>query len=68
MLIGTYDRFTYGDPSGFLDNINNLTKHPEKNKLLFVPQTGHTYQRKQQEVAEMLLKLVNEWRNEQNDL
>ena len=68
MLIGTYDRFTYGDPSGFLENINNHTKHPEKNKLLFVPQTGHTYQRKQQEVAEMLLKLVNEWRNEQNDL
>ena len=23
MLIGTYDGFTYGDPSGFLENINN---------------------------------------------
>ena len=68
MLIGTYDRFTYGDPSGFLENINNHTKHPEKNKLIFVPNTGHTYQGKQQKVADMLLDLLIEWRNEQNDL
>jgi len=66
MLIGTYDRFTYGDPSGFLENINNHTKHPEKNKLIFVPNTGHTYQGKQQKVADMLLDLLIEWRNEQN--
>ena len=46
MLIGTFDRFCYGDPSGFLENINNHTKHPEKNKLIFVPQTGQTYQGK----------------------
>ena len=66
MLIGTYDRFTYGDPSGFLENINNHTKHPEKIKLIFVPNTGHTYQGKQQKVADMLLDLLIEWRNEQN--
>ena len=36
MLIGTYDRFTYGDPSGFLENINNHTKHPKENKLIFI--------------------------------
>ena len=46
MIIGTYDRFTYGDPSGFLENINNHTKNQEKNKLIFIEKTGHTYQRK----------------------
>ena len=63
MIIGTYDRFTYGDPSKFLKNINNHTKHPEKNKLLFIEKTGHTYQRKEQEISNMLLDLINEWRN-----
>ena len=66
MLIGTYDRFTYGDPSGFLENINNHTKHPKENKLIFIQQTGHTYQRKEKEVAQILLDLLNEWRNINN--
>ena len=66
MLIGTYDRFTYGDPSGFLENINNHTKYPKENKLIFIQQTGHTYQRKEKEVAQILLDLLNEWRNINN--
>lgn len=60
MLIGTYDRFTYGDPSGFLTNINNHTKYPKENKLIFIEKTGHTYQQKQQEVADIILKLIQE--------
>ena len=64
MLIGTYDRFTYGDPSGFLTNINNHTKYPKENKLIFIEKTGHTYQKKQQEVADIILKLIKEWREE----
>ena len=64
MLIGTYDRFTYGDPSGFLKNINNHTKYPKENKLIFIEKTGHTYQKKQQEVADIILKLIKEWREE----
>ena len=46
MIIGTYDRFTYGDPIGFLENINNHTKNPKKNKLLFVEKTGHVIGKK----------------------
>ena len=61
MIIGTYDRFTYGDPSGFLKNINNHTKEPNKNKLLFIEKTGQTYQRKENEISKMLLDLINEW-------
>ena len=68
MLIGTYDRFTYGDPSVFLENINNHTKNPKKNKLIFVKNTGHTYQRKEQEVAEALLDLIKSWTIEQDNL
>lgn len=61
LLIGTYDTFTYGDPVGFLENINNHFVHPEKNKLIFIEKTGHTYQQKQQETAEKLLELIQSW-------
>lgn len=62
LLIGTLDTFTYGDPSGFLENINNHTQHAEQNKLLFIEGTGHTYQQKHQEVADKITALVKEWR------
>ena len=62
MIIGTYDKFTCGDPSGFLENINNHTKNPEKNKLLYIEKAGHVYKRKEQELSDVLLKLINEWK------
>lgn len=61
LLIGTYDTFTYGDPVGFLENINNHFPSPSQNKLIFIEKTGHTYQQKQQETAEKLLSLVQGW-------
>ena len=64
MIVGTYDRLTRGDPTGFLENINNHTKNPSKNKLLLVKETGHVYQGKEQEIADILLNLVTEWENE----
>ena len=62
LLIGTLDTFTYGDPSGFLTNINNHMQHPEENQLIFIEGTGHTYQQKHQEVADKITALVKEWR------
>lgn len=62
LLIGTYDRFTYGDPAGFLKNINNHIPTAKENKLIFIEKTGHTYQQKEQEVADAILKLVQDWR------
>ena len=47
LLIGTYDRLTYGDPSGFLRNINNHIPTTRDNRLIFIEGTGHTYQRKE---------------------
>lgn len=62
LVIGTYDNFTYGDPAGFLTNINNHLSTAKENKLIFLERTGHTYQQKEQELADKLLKLIQEWR------
>ncbi|AHG72670.1 hypothetical protein X781_5210 [Mannheimia sp. USDA-ARS-USMARC-1261] len=61
LLIGTLDGFTYGDPCGFLQNINRYFPTAEQNKLIFIENTGHTYQQKEQQVAERLLALVQKW-------
>ncbi|WP_139738434.1 hypothetical protein [Actinomyces wuliandei] len=61
MLIGTYDRFTYGDPAGFLTTINDHTADPDANELVLIEGTGHTYQGKDQEVAETIARLVCSW-------
>lgn len=31
-LIGTYDRFSYGDPRKFIELINSHTRHPDQNE------------------------------------
>ena len=62
LLIGTYDRFTYGDPAGFLKNINDHMPRASENKLIFIEKTGHTYQQKEQEVADAIANLVKDWR------
>ena len=58
LLIGTYDNFTYGNPSGFLSNINSHMAAASQNKLIFIEGTGHTYQRKEQETAEKILEFL----------
>lgn len=64
LLIGTYDTFTNGDPKGFLTNINDHFPAPERNKLVFIEDTGHTYQQKEQEMADDVLGLVQAWEAE----
>ena len=61
LLIGTYDNFTCGDPVKFLENINNHMQTAEKNKLIFIEKTGHTYQQKHQEVADKILETIKSW-------
>ena len=61
MIIGTYDNFTYGDPAGFLSNINNHMPTAKENKLIFIERTGHTYQQKENEIAQDILKIVKDW-------
>ena len=62
LLIGTYDNFTDGDPSGFLRNINSHMPTAEENRLLFIERTGHTYLQKQQELADKILQTILDWR------
>ncbi|QMF82670.1 alpha/beta hydrolase [Klebsiella pneumoniae] len=64
LIIGTYDRFTYGNPCGFLCNINDHFPTPADNALIFIDRTGHTYQQKEKELAEAMLKLASGWRTE----
>ncbi|MBQ6470825.1 MAG: DUF1749 domain-containing protein [Victivallales bacterium] len=62
LLIGTLDRFTDGDPAGFLENLNSHLPTKTENRLLFIEGTGHTYQGKEQQVADLLLDTVSAWR------
>ena len=62
LLIGTYDNFTNGDPAGFLRNINAHMPTARENTLIFIEKTGHTYQMKHQEVADKILKQLQDWR------
>lgn len=62
LIIGTLDRFTYGDPAGFLSNINDHMPTARKNQLVFIQNTGHTYQHEEQALAESILGLVQTWR------
>ena len=64
MLIGTYDGFTYGDPCRFLENINNHMQTKNENKLIFIELTGHTYEQKEDELANEILGLIKHWINE----
>ena len=61
LIIGTYDNFTEGDPSKFLRDINTHMPNAKDNELIFIERTGHTYQQKHQEIAEIILNLATEW-------
>lgn len=61
LLVGTYDNFTDGDPAEFLRNLNAHMPTAAQNKLIFIEKTGHTYQMKNQEVAEDILRQLQEW-------
>lgn len=62
LLVGTYDNFTDGDPAEFLRNLNAHMPTAADNTLIFIEKTGHTYQRKHQEVADDILRQLQAWR------
>ena len=64
LLVGTYDNFTDGSPSEFLRNLNEHIPTASQNKLIFIDKTGHTYQMKHQEVADEILRQLQEWREQ----
>ena len=62
LLVGTYDNFTDGDPANFLRNLNDHMPTARDNQLIFIEKTGHTYQMKHQEVADDILRQIQEGR------
>ena len=62
LLVGTYDNFTDGDPAEFLRNLNDHMPTAKENTLIFIEKTGHTYQMKHQELADDILKQLQDWR------
>ena len=62
LLVGTYDNFTDGDPSEFLRNLNAHMPTANENNLIFIEKTGHTYQMKHQELADQILRQLQDWR------
>lgn len=62
LLVGTFDNFTDGDPKEFLCNLNAHMPTAVQNELIFIERTGHTYQGKNQEVADDILNQIQEWR------
>lgn len=62
LLVGTYDNFTDGDPMEFLKNLNRHMPTEDQNDLIFIEKTGHTYQMKNQEVADLILSQIRKWK------
>lgn len=58
LVIGTYDRFSYGEPKAFVELINDHTRNPDANEVIFVEGTGHIYSEREQVLADIILKLV----------
>ena len=63
LLVGTYDNFTDGDPAEFLRNLNDHMPTAKENTLIFIEKTGHTYQMKHQELADDILRQLQDWRH-----
>ncbi len=51
------------DPAQFLRNLNDHMPTKEQNKLIFIEKTGHIYQGKHQEVADLILRQALEWKD-----
>ena len=64
LIIGTYDRFFYGEPKAFIELINSHMQHKDENKVIFVEGTGHVYTKREQMLADIILSLVRKWINQ----
>ena len=67
MFIGTLDNFTYGDPREYLKTLNSHMPSREKNQLIFIEGTEHTYRGKNQELADKILDVVQGWQKGEED-
>ncbi len=61
LIIGTYDRFSYGEPKAFIALINSHMRHKDDNEVIFVEGTGHVYTEREQMLADIILRLARKW-------
>lgn len=59
-IIGGFDTFTKGNPEAFINNINNHMLKKDKNKIIVIEETGHTYQQKEDDLADEIAKLIKQ--------
>jgi len=67
MFIGTRDNFTYGDPREYLRTLNDHMPSKDRNRLVFIEGTEHTYRGKYQELADGILNVVQDWQKGEED-
>lgn len=44
-----------------IDDVGAYVRWAEQNELVFIPRTGHTYQQKEQDVADVLCETITRW-------
>ena len=61
LFIGTYDAFALGDPVALVEETSRHFRRAAENRIVIIPETGHTYQGKERYTAEVLRDVVLEW-------
>ena len=64
LFIGTYDAFALGDPVQLVEETSRHFPRAAENRIVIIPQTGHTYQGKEQYTADALRDVVCAWEAE----
>ena len=54
-VIGEKDSLTAGDAKVFMEKINSFCKHPDKNKIVVIPDASHILYGKHEEYAACIL-------------
>ena len=54
-VIGEKDSLTAGDAKVFMEKINSFCKHPDKNKIVVIPDASHIFYGKHEEYAACIL-------------
>ncbi|MFR0771593.1 alpha/beta hydrolase [Limosilactobacillus pontis] len=60
-MIGTYDRFTGGNPVKYLQNNNQHLPTAELNQIISIKNASHIYRHKEDELAMKISELVEKW-------
>ena len=68
LFIGTYDAFAFGDPVQLVKETSRHFPRADENRIVIIPQTGHTYQGKEQYTAERLRDVVLTWEGAREDI